>query len=84
MKRISIATGLVMAFAFTSVSTIPVLAAGDKIVHDAEYTILEAQHGERWAAEDSQIEARLPIAHRVTDASDCPVAAGHQFQGDNR
>ena len=25
-----------------------------KIVHDAEYYILEAQNGERWAAEDNR------------------------------
>ena len=31
----------------------------DAIVHDAEYTILEAQHGERWATEDTEIDAML-------------------------
>jgi arylsulfatase len=30
-----------------------------KIVHDAEYNILEAQNGERWQAEDQAIDARL-------------------------
>jgi arylsulfatase len=29
------------------------------IVHDAEYYILEAQHGERWAAEDQELDAKL-------------------------
>ncbi|MEM7025802.1 MAG: sulfatase-like hydrolase/transferase, partial [Pseudomonadota bacterium] len=29
------------------------------IVHDAEYYILEAQNGERWAAEDEALEAKL-------------------------
>jgi len=29
------------------------------IVHDAEYYILEAQNGERWAAEDKALDARL-------------------------
>jgi len=29
------------------------------IVHDAEYYILEAQNGERWAAEDKQLDQRL-------------------------
>jgi arylsulfatase len=28
-----------------------------KIIHDAEYYILEAQNGERWAAEDRRIDA---------------------------
>jgi arylsulfatase len=32
---------------------------GSQIVHDAEYYILEAQNGERWAAEDQDIDARL-------------------------
>ena len=30
-----------------------------KIVHDAEYYILEAQNGERWAAEDREIDKKL-------------------------
>ena len=29
------------------------------IVHDAEYYILEAQNGERWAAEDAALEKKL-------------------------
>ncbi|MBW1873087.1 MAG: sulfatase-like hydrolase/transferase [Deltaproteobacteria bacterium] len=36
-----------------------VQAQGSKIVHDAEYYILEAQNGERWAAEDEELDARL-------------------------
>jgi arylsulfatase len=32
---------------------------GGKIVHDAEHYILLQQHGEKWAAEDKQIDARL-------------------------
>jgi len=30
-----------------------------KILHDAEHYILAAQHGERWAKEDTEIDARL-------------------------
>jgi arylsulfatase A-like enzyme len=30
-----------------------------EIVRDAEYYVLEAQHGERWAAEDKAIDAKL-------------------------
>src|SRR5271168_1492407 len=30
-----------------------------KIVHDSEYYIIEAQHGERWAAEDRDLDAKL-------------------------
>lgn len=33
-------------------------AAGE-IVHDAEFYVLEAQNGARWAAEDEQLKARL-------------------------
>ena len=33
--------------------------AKDKIAHDAEYYILEAQHGEKWAAEDKAIEKKM-------------------------
>ncbi|MHC4743750.1 MAG: sulfatase-like hydrolase/transferase [Planctomycetota bacterium] len=35
----------------------PVRAA--EIIHDAEYRILEAQHGEKWAAEDKEIDSKL-------------------------
>ena len=31
----------------------------DKIVHDAEYYILDAQHGVRWASEDQEIDQIL-------------------------
>ncbi len=34
------------------------LAKG-KIVHDAEYYILEAQNGEKWAAEDKELDKKL-------------------------
>jgi arylsulfatase len=30
-----------------------------KIVHDAEHNILKAQHGERWAKEDTEIDEKL-------------------------
>ena len=29
------------------------------VVHDAEYYILAAQHGERWAAEDKSLDEKL-------------------------
>jgi arylsulfatase len=34
-------------------------AQGTKIVHDAEYYILEAQNGKRWAVEDEALDAKL-------------------------
>jgi arylsulfatase len=33
--------------------------ATDRIVHDAEYYILEAQNGEKWAADDKKIDKKL-------------------------
>lgn len=33
--------------------------AADKIVHDAEYYVLEVQNGERWAVEDKELDAKL-------------------------
>ena len=33
--------------------------AKDKIAHDAEYYILEAQHVEKWTAEDKDLEKKL-------------------------
>ena len=38
-------------------TTAPAHAAG--IVHDGEYTFLEAQHGEAWAAQDAAMDKRL-------------------------
>jgi arylsulfatase A-like enzyme len=35
------------------------LAHAKDIVHDAEYYILEAQNGEKWASENKQIDAKL-------------------------
>ncbi|MFZ9012215.1 MAG: sulfatase, partial [Anaerohalosphaeraceae bacterium] len=30
-----------------------------EIIHDAEHYILEAQHGEKWSAEDKAIDKKL-------------------------
>ena len=35
------------------------LRAQQKIIHDAEYYVLEVQNGKKWAAEDKQLDARL-------------------------
>ena len=59
MKRISMAMNLVTAFAFVGVYTTPALAADGDIIHDAEHYILQAQHSERWAGEDTEIDAKL-------------------------
>ena len=35
------------------------VASAQDMIHDAEYYILEAQNGERWAAEDKELDAKL-------------------------
>ena len=35
------------------------LSHAKDIVHDAEYYILEAQHGEKWATEDKELDKKL-------------------------
>ncbi len=37
--------------------------SGGKIVHDAEYYILEAQNGEKWSKQNEGIDARLKALH---------------------
>ncbi len=50
---IGLVTTAVSCFLFTD------LRASDGVIHDAEYYILEAQNGDRWAAEDKRLDARL-------------------------
>ena len=40
-------------------SVSPALSQQGRIVHDAEYYILEAQNGQKWALEDGQLEEKL-------------------------
>jgi len=51
-----------MLFAFVLCSTLVITAyvqAAGEIVHDAEYYILEAQNGEKWAADDKALDKKL-------------------------
>ena len=54
-----------MGHLIRNLAVIPIAAgmttvlAADGIVHDAEYYILEAQHGEKWAAEDKTLDQKL-------------------------
>ncbi len=59
MKWRSSAIGLATAIAGASVCTAPALAEGDKIIHDAEYYVLERQHAKQWAADNAAVDARL-------------------------
>ncbi|SHJ54522.1 arylsulfatase [Shimia gijangensis] len=46
--------------AVTVLATAPFAVAQEKpIIRDAEYRILERQHGDRWTAEDTEIDAKL-------------------------
>lgn len=42
----------------TASSLVP-SSKGAEIIHDAEYYVLEAQHGDKWAAEDKQLDIIL-------------------------
>jgi len=48
----------IAAFLMASLASAAYAASG-KIVHDAEYYILAAQRGERWAVEDKELDAKL-------------------------
>jgi arylsulfatase len=37
----------------------PEVSASKQIVHDAEFYILNAQHGDKWAAEDAELDKKL-------------------------
>jgi arylsulfatase len=47
------------ALAFLLVTGAVAAKEDGKIVHDAEYYILEAQHGEKWAADDKEVNRKL-------------------------
>jgi arylsulfatase len=53
------AFGLTLFVASLGAISAPARAAEGEIIHDAEYTILEAQNGESWRKEGQAIEARL-------------------------
>ncbi|MBW1609116.1 MAG: sulfatase-like hydrolase/transferase, partial [Deltaproteobacteria bacterium] len=48
-------------------SSIGLAKEKSKIVHDAEYYILEAQHGKKWAAEDKEIDKKLAEIRKKND-----------------
>ena len=48
-----VAVGLVAATAMVGATA----QAGKEIIHDAEYYVLKAQHGEKWAEQDKAIDA---------------------------
>ena len=64
---------------------IPSLAISAEIIHDSEFQLLQEQYGEKWAAEDKEIEKKLEelqkkhgkrpniIPHYVDDVWWCSV-----------
>ena len=50
---------IILIIPFFLMSATSVLAAKDKIIHDAEYSIIEAQNGEKWSADDKRIDEKL-------------------------
>ena len=50
---------LVLPLALTAMTV-----SAQEIIHDAEYYVLEAQHGEVWAAQDERIQQRLEELRR--------------------
>jgi arylsulfatase A-like enzyme len=48
-----------LALAVTAAVLAAPTAPGKDIVHDAEYYVLESQHGEKWAKEDKALDAKL-------------------------
>ena len=44
---------------YATLATVALPAFANKLVHDAEYYVLEAQHGEKWAKQNQSLEAKL-------------------------
>ena len=60
MKEMQISTLLVPGIAaLLLVIGAVTVQATEKIVHDTEYYILEAQNAEKWAADDKAVDAKL-------------------------
>ena len=53
--RCLVSVAVMLGFTATATAT----AATKEIVHDAEYYVLEAQHGEKWAAQDAELQKKL-------------------------
>ena len=58
MKSLSVIT-VVAAIGLSLSCGSPEVSASKQIVHDAEFYILNAQHGGKWAAEDTELDSKL-------------------------
>jgi arylsulfatase len=61
------ATWLALLFIFCLIPATVTLAAEGKIIHDTEYYILEAQNGEKWAADDKAVDEKLAEFKKKND-----------------
>lgn len=59
MKHFNDMKGLWLVLGLTALLVSPSLLSAAEIIRDMEYAVLEAQNGERWAADDQVIEAKL-------------------------
>jgi arylsulfatase len=59
MKSSKSTMGCAAALLITSLASINTVMAANKIVHDAEYYVLEAQNGDQWATEDKSLDQKL-------------------------
>jgi arylsulfatase len=59
MRKTRLWRFLPVALAAALLSSAAWVEAADKLVHDAEYYILEAQNGEKWAKEDEELDKKL-------------------------
>ncbi len=64
-KFMLVMTGLLAVFLLNGVAS----AEKDKIIHDAEYAIIEAQNGEQWAQDDKVIDAKLAELRKKMEES---------------
>jgi len=57
-NRIAFSSFVVLTILAIALSSATAVSA-NQIVHDAEYYVLEAQHGEKWATDDNKIDKKL-------------------------
>lgn len=59
IRQVLIALPAILMLGFAGFAGVPPAKAAAPIVHDAEYYILDAQNGQKWAAQDKKLDARL-------------------------
>ncbi len=64
MKSKKLTTRIALCAAVTLSIAIDANAANTEIVHDAEFYVLNAQNGDKWAAEDEGLNAKLAALHK--------------------